>query len=268
MTSVTDTISRESLGRGTPLLDDEPKTLAELFVHAARKHDRPNALNFKKDGEWKAISSSEMIERAEAIALGLYALGLRKGDKAAILAANAPDWTLVDAGCQFAGVIDVPIYTTQAVEQIRFILENSGARMLFISGKKLWKHAESAIQSVEQIEKIIFFDADEREEGDSRAITLSDVETAGDAHRKIDSEIVERSLSEILSDDLATIIYTSGTTGEPKGVMLTHENFVSNVVAVSKGLPIRPTDRSLAVLPLSHIFERTVFYVQIGRAHV
>jgi len=133
--------------------------------------------------------------------------------------------------------------------------------MLFISGKKLWKHAENAIQSVERLEKLIFFDADAETTGDARSVTLADIEAQGDAYAKIDPEAVERSLSEIKTDDLATIIYTSGTTGEPKGVMLTHENFTSNILAISKGLPIKSTDRSLAVLPLSHIFERTVFYV-------
>jgi len=155
----------------------------------------------------------------------------------------------------------VPIYTTQAVEQIRYILEDSGAKMLFISGKKLFKHAEQAIQSVERLEKVVFFDDDAKPENDSRAITLTDIEKRGIEAEKIDSEAFENYLKQIEIDDLATVIYTSGTTGEPKGVMLTHDNFVSNVVAISKGLPILNTDRSLAVLPLSHIFERTVFYV-------
>ena len=241
--------------------DALPQTLPAYCFESFRRHNKPDALAFKNGAGWNYINGEAAIGRVKRIAFGLAALGVKAGDRIAIISENRPEWSFVDLAILSLRAVNVPIYTTQAVEQVRFILENSGARMLFISGKKLWKHAESAIQSVEQIEKIIFFDADEREEGDSRAITLSDVETAGDAHRKIDSEIVERSLSEILSDDLATIIYTSGTTGEPKGVMLTHENFVSNVVAVSKGLPIRPTDRSLAVLPLSHIFERTVFYV-------
>ncbi len=111
------------------------------------------------------------------------------------------------------------------------------------------------------IEKIVFFDDDAKPESDNRALTLADVEKRGEDLDKIDSQSFKNLLSQIETHDLATIIYTSGTTGEPKGVMLTHENFVSNVVAASKGLPIKNTDRSLAVLPLSHIFERTVFYV-------
>jgi long-chain acyl-CoA synthetase len=155
----------------------------------------------------------------------------------------------------------VPIYTTQAVEQIRYILEDSGAKMLFISGKKILRHAENAIQSVERLEKLIFFDDDAVPEDDNRALTYNALENRGRELEKIDSQIFETNLSEIESDDLATIIYTSGTTGEPKGVMLTHQNFITPIVGVSKALPIKNSDRSLAVLPLSHIFERTVFYV-------
>ncbi|NNE98550.1 MAG: AMP-binding protein, partial [Pyrinomonadaceae bacterium] len=95
-----------------PLYPDEPRTIAELFKYAAEKHSRSNALNFKKDGKWQAISTAEMLSRIEKIAAGLRAIGLQPGDRAAILAANSPEWTLVDAGCQFAGVVDVPIYTT------------------------------------------------------------------------------------------------------------------------------------------------------------
>jgi long-chain acyl-CoA synthetase len=240
--------------------DALPQTLPAYCFESFRRHNKRDALAFKNGAGWSYINGEAVIERVKRIAFGLAALGVKAGDRIAIISENRPEWSLVDLAILSLRAVNVPIYTTQAVEQIRFILENSGARMLFISGKKLWKHAEIAIQSVEQIEKIIFFDADEKAESETRAITLSDVENAGDAQRKIDSEIVERSLSEIKSDDLATIIYTSGTTGEPKGVMLTHENFVSNIVAISKGFPIRSSDRSLAVLPLSHIFERTVFY--------
>ena len=238
-----------------------PQTIPHYCFESFRRHNKRDALAFKIDDVWNYLNGNEVIERVKRIAFGLAAMGVKPGDRVAIISENRPEWSFVDLAILSLRAVNVPIYTTQAVEQIRYILENSGAKMLFVSGKKLWKHAENVIQSVERLEKLIFFDADGKPEGNSRAISLSDVEAEGDAYRKIDADVVENSLAAIDAKDLATIIYTSGTTGEPKGVMLTHENFVSNIVAISKGLPIRSTDRSLAVLPLSHIFERTVFYV-------
>lgn len=237
-----------------------PQTIPHFCFESFTRHNKRDALAFKVGDVWNYINGAEIVDRVKRIAMGLAAMGVKEGDRVAIISENRPEWSLVDLAILSVRAVNVPIYTTQAVEQIRFILENSGAKMLFISGKKLWKHAEQAIQSVERLEKLVFFDTDGKPD-DSRAITLSDIEAKGDEHRKIDAELVERSMAEIEPTDLATIIYTSGTTGEPKGVMLTHDNFVSNIVAISNGLPIRSTDRSLAVLPLSHIFERTVFYV-------
>ncbi|MFZ1699202.1 MAG: long-chain fatty acid--CoA ligase [Pyrinomonadaceae bacterium] len=238
-----------------------PQTIPHYCFESFLRHNKRDALAYKIDGVWNYLSGSEVVDRIKRIAMGLAALGVKAGDRIAIISENRPEWSFVDLAILSLRAVNVPIYTTQAVEQIRYILENSGAKMLFVSGKKLWKHAEDAIHSVERLEKLIFFDEEGKPENGSRAITLADVENAATAHAKIDADIVERSLSEIETNDLATIIYTSGTTGEPKGVMLSHDNFVSNIVAISKGLPISPTDRSLAVLPLSHIFERTVFYV-------
>ncbi len=237
-----------------------PQTIPHYCFESFTRHNKRDALAYKIGDAWNYLNGNEVVERVKRIAMGLSAMGVKAGDRVAIISENRPEWSFVDLAILSLRAVNVPIYTTQAVEQIRFILENSGAKMLFISGKKLWKHAENAIHSVEQLEKLVFFDTEGKPD-DSRAITLADVEAKGDEHRKIDADVVERSLAEIDANDLATIIYTSGTTGEPKGVMLTHDNFVSNVVAVSKGLPIKSTDRSLAVLPLSHIFERTVFYV-------
>ena len=241
--------------------DQIPQTIPHYCFESFRRHNKRDALAYKVEGVWNYLTGEAVIERVKHIAMGLAAMGVKAGDRVAIISENRPEWSVVDLAILSLRAVNVPIYTTQAVEQIRYILENSGAKMLFVSGKKIWKHAENAIRSVERLENLIFFDADGIPDGESRAITLSDVERGGDAYKKIDVDIVERSLAEIDSADLATIIYTSGTTGEPKGVMLTHENFVSNIIGISRGLPIHPTDRSLAVLPLSHIFERTVFYV-------
>lgn len=239
--------------------DALPQTIPHFCLESFRRNNKPDALSFKIDDVWHRLSGADAIERVKRIALGLSRMGVKAGDRVAIISENRPEWSLTDLAILSLRAVNVPIYTTQAVEQIRYILEDSGAKMLFISGKKLWKHAEEAIRSVERLEKLVFFDSDSGLASDSRALSLDDVEAIGSKAGEIDN--FEELLAQVKADDLATIIYTSGTTGEPKGVMLRHESFVSNVVAISKGLPIKNTDRSLAVLPLSHIFERTVFYV-------
>jgi long-chain acyl-CoA synthetase len=238
-----------------------PQTIPHFCIESFRRNNKTNALAYKAEKVWKDLSGTEVIEKIKRIALGLASLGVKAGDRIAIISENRPEWSLTDIAILSLRAVNVPIYTTQAVEQIRYILEDSGARMLFVSGQKLLKHAASAIQSVERLEKLVFFDEGAAPESDNRAITLADVEKLGEEEDKIDAESFERLLAQVDAADLATIIYTSGTTGEPKGVMLTHESFTANILAISKGLPIETTDRSLAVLPLSHIFERTVFYV-------
>ena len=238
-----------------------PQTIPHFCFESWRRHNKMDALSHKVKDVWEKFSGEAVIERIKRIALGLADLGVRAGDRVAIISENRPEWSLTDLAILSLRAVNVPIYTTQAVEQIRYILEDSGAKILCVSGKKIYKHAEDALHSVERIEKLIFFDEDAVPAENNKALTLAEVEKRGEDLEKIDSQIFENNLEQIKTDDLATIIYTSGTTGEPKGVLLTHENFTSNITAISKGLPILKTDRSLAVLPLSHIFERTVFYV-------
>jgi long-chain acyl-CoA synthetase len=238
-----------------------PQTIPHYCFESWRRHNKTDALSHKVKGVWENFSGEMIIEKIKRIALGLADLGVKAGDRVAIISENRPEWSFTDLAILSLRAVNVPIYTTQAVEQIRYILEDSGAKILCVSGKKIFKHAEAAIESVERLEKLIFFDADAVTSENNKALTLSEIEKRGQELEKIDSQIFENNLKQINTDDLATIIYTSGTTGEPKGVMLTHENFTSNITAISKGLPIRSTDCSVAVLPLSHIFERTVFYV-------
>src|SRR5438034_1676714 len=241
--------------------EELPQTLPHYCLESFRRNKKPDALAYKIGDIWQRISGGEAIERIRRIALGLRSLGIEAGDRVAVISENRPEWSLTDLALLSVRAVNVPIYTTQAVDQIRFILENSGAKMLCVSGKKLFKHAAEAVRSVENIRKVIYFDLDAPPQGDNSALTLNDIETKGAELYSQDETAFDALLSKIDTNDLATIIYTSGTTGEPKGVMLTHANFVSNVVSISKGLPITSSDRSLAVLPLSHIFERTVFYV-------
>ncbi len=239
----------------------EPKTLPELFLRSASEFDLPNALNYKKDGEWKIISSADMVARAENMALGLYSLGLRKGDRAAILAPNSPDWTLADAGCQFAGVIDVPIYTTLAADSVRYILDDSGARVIFLQDGESYVRLMPVIETCKSIEKIVLFGP--YASGDERVISLGELERKGHHFRSEESSLIKQLREAVATSDIATLIYTSGTTGEPKGVMLTHSNLISNVLDASEKYFFDGQDISLSVLPLAHVFERTGMYVYI-----
>ena len=236
-----------------------PTTLPELCLTALRLRARFDALNHKQDGEWQHISAAEMAQRVRAIALGLEALGLKKGDRVALLSENRPEWSIVDLAILSLGAVNVPIYTTQAVEQVRYILEDSQARVLFVSNRRVFRHARPGVEPVESLEQLIFFD--DVPEGLADTLTLAELEARGAARDAAEPEVYEQLINAVHANDLATIIYTSGTTGEPKGVMLSHANFVSNVYSITSALPISAADVSLSVLPLSHIFERTAFYV-------
>ncbi len=244
-----------------PLNEGEPTTLVEMFEHTAQKHRKPDALNYKKDGAWHAISSEEIVLRARKIALGLYALGVRRGDRVALLSANCPEWTLTDAGSQFAGVIDVPIYTTQSPAQVCYILKDSGARVFFIQNRAALERIREAIKDCADIEQFIFFDKAGVE--DENALSLAELEARGQKLSEEQPQLAEELKRAIRPDDLATIIYTSGTTGEPKGVMLTQSNLVSNLIDSSGHLSFGVRDVSLSVLPLSHVLERLAMYMYL-----
>jgi long-chain acyl-CoA synthetase len=237
-----------------------PSTLAGFCLAAIARHDKPDAVSERRDGQWVSVSAAEFVRRVRHIALGLSDLGIQPKDRVALISENRPEWSIADLAILSLGAVTVPIYTTQSIDQIQFILEDSGTRALLISGGRVLKHARKGFEDVQRLEHVIVFDS-QAAAGLDRATMLESVEARGAAIELDDATAFNKLLARGRSEDLATIIYTSGTTGEPKGVMLTHDNFVSNVLSITGGLPIMPTDVSLSVLPLSHIFERTVFYV-------
>ncbi|MDQ1708373.1 MAG: long-chain acyl-CoA synthetase, partial [Pyrinomonadaceae bacterium] len=238
----------------------KPTSVPGLCLAAALKHAKPDALNFKQDNQWINISAETFVERVRQVALGLAELGIKPGDRIALLSENRPEWSIADLAILSLGAINVPIYTTQEVEQIRYILTDSGTRAIFVSNLKQFKHASKALAGLDFLERIIFFDEPGTAEIE-KATTLAALSKLGEDRSLNKPAAFLAHLKAIRPDDLATIIYTSGTTGEPKGVMLTHANFVSNVLAITSGLPISSSDIALSVLPLSHIFERTGFYI-------
>lgn len=244
-----------------PLNSNEPKTLAELFTKAVREKSRPDALNYKRNDKWRSISSAEMLSRIENIALGLYSLGLRKGDRAALISANSPEWTLTDAGCQFLGVIDVPIYTTLSTDGVCYIINDSGARVFFVQNKEAYDRIETIFPKCKTIEKIIFFDAEGIDA--ENAIALDELEKLGESLKAAQPQLLEKLKQAVEPSDVATLIYTSGTTGEPKGVMLTQTNLISNVIDATENHEFSEKDIPLSVLPLSHVFERSTMYLYV-----
>ena len=230
-----------------------------LILAAVLRHNKQDALNHREDGKWLNIPAATFVERVKNVALGLASLGVRPGDRIALLSENRPEWSISDLAILSLGAINVPIYTTQALEQVDYILSDSGARAIFISNRRLYKHVKPVLDQ-RPLEYLIFFEDDVAEDVE-HGFALATLEQKG---RELDQErpgAFDAYLQSVRPEDLATIIYTSGTTGEPKGVMLTHNNFMANVVSIGKGLPIGPTDVALSVLPLSHIFERDGFYV-------
>jgi len=231
-----------------------------ICIAATLKYGKPDSLNHKIGGEWINFSAERFVESVRHVAIGLAALGIKRGDRVALLSENRPEWSITDLAILSLGAINVPIYTTQAIDQIRYILTDSGARAIFISNRRLYKHARQALDRLGFLENLIFFDT-EGSDGVDRAMSLDSLVEKGREQSRLTPLAFDEHLIAVRPQDLATIIYTSGTTGEPKGVMLTHNNFISNVLAITDGLPISSTDVALSVLPLSHIFERTGFYV-------
>ena len=244
-----------------PLEQDEPTTLVVMLERTLKLHNKTDLLNYKRDGAWRSISSDEMLARSRFIALGLHSLGIRHGDRVALLSENCPEWTLADAGCLFAGVIDVPIYPTLTPPQVAYILKDSGARILFIQNQAKFEQVKDAIKDCPALERIIFFAPDEANDDD--ATTFSELEERGSELSNKSPNLSEELARAVKPEDLATIIYTSGTTGEPKGVMLTHTNLVTNLIDSSGHLSFSTEDSVLSVLPYSHVFERLAMYMYL-----
>jgi long-chain acyl-CoA synthetase len=246
-----------------PVSADEPATLVDVFTRVARTHQRPDTLNYKSGDRWVSISSDEMLQRAKHLAAGLHALGVKPGDRVALLSESRAEWTLTDAGSIFARTVDVPIYPTLTPPQVRYILNDSGANVLFVANREKFLELKDVLGECPEVKHVIFFEP----EGVTAAegLTLAQLEEKGRELEQHDSGHIARSSAQTQPDDLATIIYTSGTTGEPKGVMLTHSNLVSNLIDSSGHLSFGAHDIALSVLPLSHVFERQAMYMYLHR---
>ncbi|HCA07684.1 long-chain fatty acid--CoA ligase [Chryseobacterium sp.] len=235
------------------------KRLFDIPHYALEKFPKTDMFVTKYQGEWKKTSTLEFINQGNKISRGLLKLGIKPGDKIALITTNSrTEWAVMDFGLSQIGVVSVPVYPSISAEDYEFIFNNAEIQYCFVSDKELLTKVMKVKHNIPSLQGIFTFDtisgaANWREildlgEDDSTQIEVEDLSNA------------------INSEDLATIIYTSGTTGRPKGVMLTHHNIVSNVLGSIPRIPKRKSldykdSRALSFLPICHIFERMLFYL-------
>jgi long-chain acyl-CoA synthetase len=236
-------------------------TLVEIFFGSIDKFDRSDAQRVRDADGWRVISHRELLANVQAIADGLTALGLKRGDRAGLLSENRPEWAQCDYAFLCAGLLNVPLYPTLPANQLGFILNDSGAQAVFVSNAEMLEKIRQCRPDTAALQHIIVFDQVEGlragEISFEKLLQLGKTQpSAGGA-----AGFRERALR-AQPEDVATIIYTSGTTGTPKGVVLTHNNLFTNVTAQNwmRGEDMASDESTVSFLPLSHVFQRMVDY--------
>lgn len=235
-------------------------TLVQLLYDAGDRFVEEQVFRYKHGGEWHSISFGEFLERVRLLGLALQALGIERGDRVALLSENCPEWVLSDFAVQCIGAITVPIYPNLPSEQISFLLQDSGARAILISTPEQRDKVLQVRTEAPELKNLIVFEGVSSENRDrltlTQAIELGSRELADGKGEDFRQQALRAE-----PDDVATVLYTSGTTGPPKGVMLTHQNVFSNVMACRELVETGAGDTALSMLPLSHILERMTLCV-------
>ncbi len=230
------------------------ETVCQIFYRSVDGYRKAEHLKHRTAEGWKGISSDELRTAVEETSMGLRALGVEKDDRVAILSENRPEWAIADLATLCNASVDVPVYTTLTAPQVAYVLRDSGAKAAFVSSPVMGLKIDEIRPQVPELGHVIRFDPDPV----PGTMTLEELREKGRQALRADKDAVRRRAIEVRGGDLATLIYTSGTTGNPKGVMLTHSNLTSNVVAAEKAFPVLGIDDvALSFLPLCHSFERT-----------
>lgn len=230
------------------------ETLSDLFLVAAGYH-KPDCLLHKVAGEYKPIATAELVDRVRRVARALEKLGVAPGDRVALMAENGPHWPTVDFATLCRGAASVPIYPTLLPEQAAYIVKDSGAKVVVVQTAEQLAGLREHRSQIPGVEKLVMIDGEPG--GDDGAITLDALLADG---ADADAGAFEEHARRTAPDDLASLVYTSGTTGMPKGVMLSHRNFVSNICTAMGLVDFRADQTSLSFLPLAHVFERMIDY--------
>ncbi len=218
----------------------------------------------KVRGSYEAISYTDLLEKVEAFAAGLYKMGVVKGDVIGIVSENRLEWVVADMAIAGLGAVDVPVFPTLTAKQEEFIFHHCNARVIIVSNRFQFTKILKVRDSLPALKHIIIMN-DDVDTDDSMVRRFSVVAEEGREHMSADQRRMwfARQCEDVQPSDLLTIIYTSGTTGEPKGVMLTHANLVANVQGASEAIKITPKDVILSYLPLCHSYERAAGYYTV-----
>ena len=238
-------------------------TIPELYQFLTEEY-KPEAERFvlhrKVEGKYKGITYNELKEETNSFAYGLSSLGVGKGDKVAIISENRPEWVYSDFAILELGGIDVPLFPSLTADSIEFILNNSEAKGVIISNKFQLNKIRKIIDKCKHIKFIIVLNENDFDADVKNLHTFKQVQDLGNSYQPSHPNLLEDSIKKIDENDVCTLIYTSGTTGEPKGVILTHKNIMSNVNSTLEIYPITKDDVFLSFLPLCHSFERMAGY--------
>jgi len=243
----------------------ELATLADLPFHVLGRHPKPLLIGQVREGAIAGESTRDWFDRVRDLALGLSSLGVGMGDRVAIMSESRPDWLTADFAILTLGGVTVPVYATLTAGQARYILQDAGARVAFVSTPEQLDKLQRIRHELPSLEAVVTFAPITH--ASASVLSLDALMERGHARLMGEWGVGRQfrdTAREIRPEQLATIIYTSGTTGEPKGVMLSHRNLVSNLLAGHTIVPVTPDDVSLSFLPLSHSFERLVSYVYLA----
>ena len=238
-------------------------TIPELYQFLTEEY-KPEAERFvlhrKVEGKYKGITYNELKEETNSFAYGLSSLGVGKGDKVAIISENRPEWVYSDFAILELGGIDVPLFPSLTADSIEFILNNSEAKGVIISNKFQLNKLRKIIDKCKHIKFIIVLNENDFDADVKNLYTFKQVQDLGNSYQPSHPNLLKDTIEKIDENDVCTLIYTSGTTGEPKGVILTHKNIMSNVNSTLEIYPITKDDVFLSFLPLCHSFERMAGY--------